>query len=159
MSYYEVESRFPAMKEWYDGYLFGDTEVYNPWSVIKFLYDLYSDADGENYLVKSNRESGNGRSDIMVRSPSLRGRAFILELKVSSSIDGLERDAEEALRQIYDNSKHRSAQEIHAFFRLRCKKRGHFHFAFQALFFQHFFQNIHKNAGMIYKTAVFEGFI
>ncbi len=43
MSYYEAESRFSTMKEWYDGYLFGDTEVYNPWSVIKFLYDLYSD--------------------------------------------------------------------------------------------------------------------
>ncbi|MEY8379207.1 AAA family ATPase, partial [Lachnospiraceae bacterium 56-18] len=40
MSYYEVESRFSTMKEWYDGYLFGDMEVYNPWSVIKFLYDL-----------------------------------------------------------------------------------------------------------------------
>lgn len=45
MSYYEVESRFSTMKEWYDGYLFGDTEVYNPWSVIKFLYDLYSDVN------------------------------------------------------------------------------------------------------------------
>ena len=263
MSYYEVESRFSTMKEWYDGYLFGDTEVYNPWSVIKFLYDLYSDinafphpywintssndiikdlitradretmgqietllsggtleiqvheevtygdmysngenlwnflyftgyltkeseyfkessiflraripdtevktiyqntilnwlkasikkedfhdlyrameegnaqrmtdilngqlfrtisfydsaenfyhgfltgilSQSENYLVKSNRESGNGRSDIMVRSPSLRGRSFILEIKVSDDIDDLEDDAEKALGQIYD---------------------------------------------------------
>ena len=263
MSYYGVENRFPIMKEWYDGYLFGNTEVYNPWSVIKFLYDLYSDvnafprpywintssndiirdlivradretkgqierllsgetldiqvheevtygdmhSDGENlwnflyftgyltkaneyfkekyiflkvripnievmtiyentirnwmkeiikkedfhdlyqameegnaqrmtdilngqlfrsvsfydsaenyyhgfltgilsqsenYLVKSNRESGNGRSDIMVKSPSLRGRSFILELKVSDSIDDLEMDAEKAIQQIYD---------------------------------------------------------
>ncbi|MCI9191339.1 MAG: AAA family ATPase, partial [Lachnospiraceae bacterium] len=56
----------------------------------------------ENYLVKSNRESGNGRSDIMVKSPSLRGRSFILELKVSKDIDELEADAEKALRQIYE---------------------------------------------------------
>ena len=263
MVYYEVENRFPTMKEWYDGYTFGNTEVYNPWSVIKFLYDLYSDGDAfprpywintssndiikemiagadretkgqietllnggtlelqvheevtyedmrdrgenlwnflyftgyltkqseyfkessvflrvripntevktiyrntilgwfrrriekqdfrdfyrameegnaekmqeilnehlfdtisfydsaenfyhgflagilsqsENYLVKSNRESGNGRSDIMVKSPSLRGRSFILELKVSKDIDELEADAEKALRQIYE---------------------------------------------------------
>lgn len=263
MSYYEVESRFPTMKEWYDGYLFGDTEVYNPWSVIKYLYDLYSDigafphpywintssndiikdliaradretkgqietllgggaldiqiheevtygdmygsgenlwnflyftgyltkeseyfkessiflqaripnvevktiyqntilnwlkaaikkedfhdlyrameegdagrmadiingqlfrtisfydsaenfyhgfltgilSQSENYLVKSNRESGNGRSDIMVKSPSLRGRAFIVEVKVSDSVDNLEKDAEKALKQIYE---------------------------------------------------------
>lgn len=43
MDDYGVKSRFPTMKEWYDGYMFGDTEVYNPWSVIKFLYDLTSD--------------------------------------------------------------------------------------------------------------------
>lgn len=264
MTYYGVESRFATMKKWYDGYLFGDAEVYNPWSVIKFLYDLQGDMDafprpywvntssndiikdmvaradretkgqietllsggtldiqvheeitygdmhesGENlwnflyftgyltkreeyfiepsvflrvgipnvevrtiyqntimgwlrkriekqdfrdlyrameegdakrmgeilneqlfstisfydsaenfyhgflagilsqsedYLVKSNRESGNGRSDICVRSPSLRGRSFILEVKVSDSIDDLEADAEKALKQIYDN--------------------------------------------------------
>lgn len=45
MTYYGVENRFPIMKEWYDGYLFGNVEVYNPWSVIKFLYDLYSDVN------------------------------------------------------------------------------------------------------------------
>ena len=265
MSHYEVESRFSTMKEWYDGYLFGDTEVYNPWSVIKYLYDLYSDvgafphpywintssndmikdliaradretkgqietllgggildiqiheevtyedmygsgenlwnflyftgyltkdseyfkessifirvripntevktiyqntilnwlkaaikkedfhdlyrameegdarrmtdilngqlfrtisfydsaenfyhgfltgilSQSENYLVKSNRESGNGRSDIMVKSPSLRGRAFVMEVKVSDSVDDLENDAKKALKQIYDKS-------------------------------------------------------
>ena len=52
--------------------------------------------------MKSNRESGNGRSDIIVKSPSLRGRSFILELKASDSIDDLERDAKKALQQIYD---------------------------------------------------------
>ncbi len=263
MAYYGVESRFPTMKEWYDGYAFGGTEVYNPWSVINFMYDLYADVNAfphpywintssndiikdliaradretkrqietllgggtldiqvheevtygdmnsngenlwnflyftgyltkesdyfkgkyiflkvripnievmttyentiinwlkdmikkedfhdlyrameegnaqrmtdilngqlfgtisfydsvenfyhgfltgilsqsENYLVKSNRESGNGRSDIMVKSPSLRGRSFIVEVKVSDSIDDLEKDAEKALQQIYD---------------------------------------------------------
>ncbi|MDO4299673.1 MAG: AAA family ATPase [Lachnospiraceae bacterium] len=40
MAYYDVEDRFQDMKKWYDGYTFGDAEVYNPWSVIKFLYDL-----------------------------------------------------------------------------------------------------------------------
>lgn len=36
----------------------------------------------------------------MVKSPSLRGRSFILELKVSGSIDDLEDDAKKALQQI-----------------------------------------------------------
>lgn len=52
--------------------------------------------------MKTNRESGSGRSDIMVKSPSLRGRSFILELKVSDSIDNLEDDAKKALHQIYE---------------------------------------------------------
>ena len=65
-----------------------------------FLAGILSQS--ENYLVKSNRESGNGRSDIMVRSPSLRGRSFILEVKVSERIGDLEQDAKKALQQIYD---------------------------------------------------------
>lgn len=65
-----------------------------------FLAGILSQS--ENYDVKSNRESGKGRSDIMVKSPSLRGRSFILELKVSDSIDNLEADAKKALQQIYD---------------------------------------------------------
>ncbi len=65
-----------------------------------FLTGILSQS--ENYLVKSNRESGNGRSDIMVKSPSLRGRAFIVEVKVSDSVDNLEKDAEKALKQIYE---------------------------------------------------------
>lgn len=52
--------------------------------------------------MKSNRESGNGRSDIIVKSPSLRGRSFIIEVKVSDFIDDLEADAQKALRQIYE---------------------------------------------------------
>ena len=65
-----------------------------------FLTGILSQS--ENYLVKSNREMGNGRSDILVKSPSLRGRSFVLELKVSGSIADLENDAEKALQQIYD---------------------------------------------------------
>ena len=45
LEYYGFTGQYTAMKEWYDGYTFGDTQVYNPWSVIKFLYDLYSDVD------------------------------------------------------------------------------------------------------------------
>ena len=40
----------------------------------------------------------------MVKSPSLRGRAFVLEVKVSDSVDNLEKDAKKALKQIYDKN-------------------------------------------------------
>lgn len=31
------EDKLPELKEWYDGYLFGGKEIYNPWSVIKYF--------------------------------------------------------------------------------------------------------------------------
>ncbi len=34
LRYYGVEDRFPDMKEWYDGYRFGDADIYCPWDVI-----------------------------------------------------------------------------------------------------------------------------
>ena len=34
LRYYGVEDRFPDMKDWYDGYHFGDVDVYCPWDVI-----------------------------------------------------------------------------------------------------------------------------
>ena len=68
MSYYEVESRFSTMKEWYDGYLFGDMEVYNPWSVIKFLYDLYSDVGAFPHPYWINTSSNDIIKELIVRA-------------------------------------------------------------------------------------------
>ena len=34
---YEIESEITNVKDWYDGYRFGDSEVYNPWSILNFL--------------------------------------------------------------------------------------------------------------------------
>ena len=56
----------------------------------------------KRYLIKSNRESGKGRSDIFIKSVSRRGAAVILELKVAKNFDELEDKADEALKQIED---------------------------------------------------------
>ena len=53
-----------------------------------------------NYIVLSNRESGNGRPDIILKYPSVRGKAVIIEIKVSGTYQGLEDKCDEALRQI-----------------------------------------------------------
>ncbi len=37
MDYYGVTDKEEELKCWYDGYLFGNTEIYNPWSVINYL--------------------------------------------------------------------------------------------------------------------------
>lgn len=35
-----IDERAPEVKTWYDGYIFGDTEIYNPWSIIKYVYGI-----------------------------------------------------------------------------------------------------------------------
>ena len=37
LKYYNLEYEINDVKEWYDGYQFGNKEVYNPWSIINFL--------------------------------------------------------------------------------------------------------------------------
>lgn len=37
MSYYGVSGKGQELKAWYDGYLFGGKEIYNPWSVINYI--------------------------------------------------------------------------------------------------------------------------
>ena len=37
VEYYGLEYEIEDVREWYDGYQFGETEIYNPWSIINFL--------------------------------------------------------------------------------------------------------------------------
>ena len=37
LKYYGIEQEISNVKDWYDGYKFGDSEVYNPWSILNFL--------------------------------------------------------------------------------------------------------------------------
>ena len=37
---YGMSDRIAEAKEWYDGYLFGETEIYNPWSIIKYVSSI-----------------------------------------------------------------------------------------------------------------------
>ncbi|MCI5727859.1 MAG: ATP-binding protein [Clostridium sp.] len=39
LKYYKKEDKEEIVKKWYNGYVFGESNVYNPWSVIKYLYD------------------------------------------------------------------------------------------------------------------------
>ena len=37
LQYYGMTDKMEELKEWYDGYLFGNEEIYNPWSVINYV--------------------------------------------------------------------------------------------------------------------------
>ena len=55
---YDLESHLPQMKEWYDGYRFGNADVYCPWDVINHVDLLRWDPEAEpqSYWINS---SGN----------------------------------------------------------------------------------------------------
>ena len=63
-----------------------------------FMAGLLTNIGG--YRVKSNRESGNGRPDLVMEELKFMGRAIILELKISDTFRGMERKCEEGLAQI-----------------------------------------------------------
>lgn len=44
---YQLEERFAETKEWYDGYRFGDANVYCPWDVISYVDHLSADPHAE----------------------------------------------------------------------------------------------------------------
>ena len=39
LAYYDLSEQFEEVKKWYDGYLFNDFEIYNPWSILKYVND------------------------------------------------------------------------------------------------------------------------
>ena len=45
LSAYGIEEKRKEVREWYDGYRFGKTEVYNPWSVINYVKAVSADHD------------------------------------------------------------------------------------------------------------------
>ncbi|MCQ2071113.1 MAG: ATP-binding protein [archaeon] len=52
--YYGHPEKFDEAKEWYDGYRFGGSEVYNPWSVLKYVNTGFVPSD---YWVKAGGNS------------------------------------------------------------------------------------------------------
>lgn len=73
LQYYGLEEKKDIMRHWYDGYRFGDEEVYNPWSVVKFTKDLCADREAFPSPYWANPSSNSivrglvERADISVR--------------------------------------------------------------------------------------------
>lgn len=56
LKYYGFTSQYDAIKEWYDGYLFGNLGIYCPWDVINYCGDLRDEsvAEPQNYWVNTS---------------------------------------------------------------------------------------------------------
>jgi len=101
----------------YSAVLDGNAEVLQE-ELSDFLLDTISYMDGKegfyhgvmlgvlsgisNYDLKSNRETGLGRCDIVMKHRSGRGKAVIFELKWTSNMKNIEKMRDEALKQIVD---------------------------------------------------------
>ncbi len=56
LAYYDKMDRYGMIKEWYDGYRFGDLEIYCPWDVISYCHELKMNpnANPQNYWVNTS---------------------------------------------------------------------------------------------------------
>ena len=133
---YNIEFKLADVKLWYDGYKFGDSEVYNPWSILNFLFDKklapnWINSSG-NFLIndilknvdtetmetleqlfsgESVEENINGNSDLSV----LLGQEEIWELLLFSGYLTVDEKIGEDYENVY--SLRLPNREVREFFR------------------------------------------
>ncbi len=54
---YGFEDKLCDFKKWYDGYQFGDVQIYNPWSILRYIKDLIVDRDAFPQAYWANTSS------------------------------------------------------------------------------------------------------
>ena len=67
LQYFNIEEELTNVKYWYNGYKFGNSELYNPWSIINFLdgreLKNYWVGTSENFLIKNILENPTNRTN------------------------------------------------------------------------------------------------
>lgn len=59
LGYYGLEDKYENVRHWYDGYIFGKQEIYNPWSILNYVDDLLVDRDAFARPYWSNTSSNS----------------------------------------------------------------------------------------------------
>ena len=59
LAYYDLADKYPELKKWYDGYRFGDTEIYNPWSILNYINTALGKRDAFAKPYWSNTSSNS----------------------------------------------------------------------------------------------------
>ncbi len=67
-AYYDMTDRLSEMKEWYDGYLFGKTEIYNPWSILKYIKSVLGGNEISTLSYWINTSSNSIIHELIVKS-------------------------------------------------------------------------------------------
>lgn len=85
--YYGIEDHYEEICAWYDGYQFGKTEIFNPWSVINYIHrecepQAYWLSTGSNAII--GEILGEANEDIYERmSALLQGQSFTTTIDTS----------------------------------------------------------------------------
>lgn len=101
LRYYGGEDKYEQVKTWYDGYTFGETEVYCPWDVINYCAELRMNPEAvpRAYWVNS---SGNDIIRTFLRKATQRTRREIEQL-VDGECITKKINQELTYRELYDN--------------------------------------------------------
>lgn len=85
LAYYGLSEHYEQMKQWYDGYLFGNISVYCPWDVINHCRDLRVDSDAfpEDYWSNT---SGNGIVRRFIDKANMQTKSEIEQLIAGEEI-------------------------------------------------------------------------
>lgn len=59
LKYYHCTNRYSDIKEWYDGYHFGNADIYCPWDVINFVKKLLTDSNAKPSAFWINSSGNN----------------------------------------------------------------------------------------------------
>lgn len=83
---YDLSDHYPDVKEWYDGYHFGNTDIYCPWDVIRYCKNLCADpaALPEDFWSNS---SGNAMVRRFIDKADIRTKNEIERLIAGEDIE------------------------------------------------------------------------
>lgn len=65
--YYKIGNKFEEIKKWYDGYRFGATEIYNPWSVLNYIQSVVTMPNALPEQYWSNTSSNSIIHELIVK--------------------------------------------------------------------------------------------
>jgi hypothetical protein len=85
LDYYGLDAKKQIVREWYNGYLFGNTEVYNPWSCLKFVSSWITDINEQPQPYWVNT-SGNDIIRDMIDDMNAEAKAGLETLMAGGTI-------------------------------------------------------------------------
>ena len=86
LAYYDLSEQLEEVKKWYDGYLFNDFEIYNPWSILKYVNDR-KDHVTEFALPYWSNTSSNSIVREMVGEADQKAKADLETLMAGGTIE------------------------------------------------------------------------